>query len=331
MRLRFSGWRGKASENVKRNARLYTMRHRILLAAAAVVVAALVAARPATAAVVSGQVDDFEGGGVLSWQGGPNNLTPPTNISSGGPAGADDNYMRLTSNGSFGAGGRLIIFNQNQWAGDYLAANVGSIRMQVNNLGATDLALRLILLGPFGQQNLATQTSADVPAGSGWNTITFSLASANLTGGDFGSVMSAVRELNLLHSPSVVLDRRQTPPIAAQLGIDNITAVSAAPATPTWSVDASGNWSQATNWSGGVPNAVGATAVLGSVITAPRTVTVDAPITVGRIDFDNANTYTIAGTNALTLDGTGGAARINVNSGSHTISSPTAICRRRRR
>jgi hypothetical protein len=51
-------------------------------------------------------------------------------------------------------------------------------------------------------------------------------------------------------------------------------------------------------------------------------VTVDAPVTVGRIDFDNANAYTIAGEQSLTLDATTGAAQINVASGSHIISAP---------
>ncbi|HWP40526.1 MAG TPA: hypothetical protein VNL70_06330, partial [Tepidisphaeraceae bacterium] len=71
-----------------------------------------------------------------------------------------------------------------------------------------------------------------------------------------------------------------------------------------WNVNASGNWSNPANWSGGVPNAPGAVANFGSVITAPRTVTLDAPMTVGVINFDNANSYTISGTSTLTIDAT---------------------------
>ena len=97
------------------------------------------------------------------------------------------------------------------------------------------------------------------------------------------------------------------------------------PPIPIWNVDADGNWSQASNWTGGVPNAVGAGAIFGSVITAPRTVTLDAPIRVGRIDFANANSYTIAGSNTLTLDATSGQTQLNVTSGSHTISAPVTL------
>jgi hypothetical protein len=95
--------------------------------------------------------------------------------------------------------------------------------------------------------------------------------------------------------------------------------------TATWNVDAGGNWSLPANWAGGYPNSSGAHAVLGSDITAPRTVTVNSPITVGRLDFDNANAYTIAGSQALTLDAMSGDAQINVAGGSHTITAPVRL------
>ena len=298
------------------------MNHRILLAAAVGVLAAA-ATFPATAAIVSGQVDVFEDGTLESWDAGnfrsPN---PPVNIATGGPAGAGDSFLRLTSNGSGFAGGKLVAFNINQWAGNYLAADIDSIRMQVNNLGSTNLVLRLIL---SGAGSLTTQTPITVPAGSGWNTVSFSLAPTNLTGGTFNTIMSGVFELNLVHSPNVISGRSFSPPITAQLGLDNITAVTDAPPVPNWNVDADGNWSQPANWTAVVPNAVGATAVLGSVITAARTMTVDAPITIGRLDFDDASSYTVAGANALTLNAVNGSAQVNVNSGSHTISAPLSL------
>jgi hypothetical protein len=91
----------------------------------------------------------------------------------------------------------------------------------------------------------------------------------------------------------------------------------------TWSTDADGNWSEAANWDNGtVRNAVDSHAILGGKITQPRTVNLDAPITVGRIEFENTNSYTVAGTNSMTLDVSSGVANINANSGSHTISAP---------
>ncbi len=94
---------------------------------------------------------------------------------------------------------------------------------------------------------------------------------------------------------------------------------------PQWNVDTDGNWSDAGNWVGGTPNAVGATAEFRGAITAPRTVTVDSPATVGTIHFDNANAYTIAGTHAVTLEGLAGTAAINVTGGNHAIHAPLML------
>jgi hypothetical protein len=101
--------------------------------------------------------------------------------------------------------------------------------------------------------------------------------------------------------------------------------VVSASAPPTWNIDTNGNWSTAGNWTASVPNVVGARAVFGGAITAPRTVTLDVPITVGQIDLDNANAYTIGGTNSLTIDATSGAGEINVLAGSHVISAPVSL------
>jgi hypothetical protein len=97
-----------------------------------------------------------------------------------------------------------------------------------------------------------------------------------------------------------------------------------APVIHTWNVDANGNWSTAANWTNGEPNAVGDAASFVGVITAPRTVTVDGPKTVGSLTFDNAQSYTLDGAGPLTIN-SNAAATINVVSGSHTISAPLTI------
>ena len=56
-----------------------------------------------------------------------------------------------------------------------------------------------------------------------------------------------------------------------------------------WNVNASGNWGTILNWAGPLPNDVGASATFGTVTTAPRTVTVDAPRSVGQINFVGTN------------------------------------------
>jgi probable HAF family extracellular repeat protein len=97
------------------------------------------------------------------------------------------------------------------------------------------------------------------------------------------------------------------------------------PTINSWNLDANGNWFVASSWTSGVPNGVGKEALLGSSITQPRTLTLNLPVTLGRLDFDNTHSYTIAGTRALTLEATTGAAKVNVVSGSHTISAPLTL------
>ena len=94
---------------------------------------------------------------------------------------------------------------------------------------------------------------------------------------------------------------------------------------PQWNVNANGNWSLASNWSQGVPNAPGAAAKFGGKITAPRTVTVNVAATAGTLVFENANTYTLAGTQPITLDATAGNAAIRAYVGSHTLAAPLTL------
>jgi len=94
-----------------------------------------------------------------------------------------------------------------------------------------------------------------------------------------------------------------------------------------WKNNASGSWSTDANWNGGVPNALEATANFGTIITSAKTVTVDSPQTVGTINFNSANSYTIDGTstisvNTATATNKGG---INVLLGNHTISAPVNL------
>lgn len=175
------------------------------------------------AAIVLGQVDDFEDGTLHDWSnGGATNPNPATNVASGGPGGAADNFMLVSANGQLGAGGKLVVFNSLQWAGNYLAAGVDGISMQARNQGSTDLTLRLILSGGAG--SLSTVAPVELPAGGGWTTVSFPLASANLAGDSVNDVLAGVSELNLVHSPSVITSRAAAPGIEAQLGVDNITA-----------------------------------------------------------------------------------------------------------
>ena len=89
-------------------------------------------------------------------------------------------------------------------------------------------------------------------------------------------------------------------------------------------------WSNAANWTAGVPHSAGDIASFFAVSgqTGPIAVNLDASETVGSINFNNAFSYTITATNGsvLTLDaGGGGNASINDLAGVHTITSPMTL------
>lgn len=190
----------------------------------AVATALLVAGSSALALTV-GQTDDFEDGTTANWVvglfGAPH-PAPPQNVATGGPAGADDNFLRLTSLGGSGPGSRLAVINNVQWAGGYTAAGGGAISLDVINLGTTDLTLRLQLSGPAALTNVAVTTAAvSVPVGSGWVAVSFPIDAASLTTtlGNATTLLADVAEVRLIHNPAA---NASPPPVAAVLGVDNI-------------------------------------------------------------------------------------------------------------
>lgn len=184
---------------------------------------------PRAFAVTIGQMDTFEDGTTDGWLvgllGAPH-PAPPQNIASGGPSGAADNYLQLTAVGGAGAGNRLSAINLDQWAGDYIGAGVNAIAMDLNNLGTTDLSLRLLLwagvAGPPTDVAIST-TAVFLPAGSGWTSVLFPIMSDDLTilGGSVTNALTNTTELRLFHSPTIAFPG---PSVATTLGVDNIQA-----------------------------------------------------------------------------------------------------------
>jgi hypothetical protein len=97
------------------------------------------------------------------------------------------------------------------------------------------------------------------------------------------------------------------------------------PPNKTWVSDADGGlWNTPANWARlDVPNGVGANAAFIQTISAPRTVTVDAPTTVGSMLFSSGFAYTVDGSQTLTFSGS--STSMGVSVGSHVISAPVVI------
>ena len=208
-------------------------------------VAAIVAFTPISAgAVVVGQLDTFEDGTAAGWQigGGPVGVpsTPLSNVVTGGPAGAGDNYIQITATGGSGPGSRLSAINISQWSGDYTAAGVSAIGMSLSNSGPQDLYLRLLFveLSGTGPVNVAFSTDPIfVPAGSGWIEALFPILPQDLTSplGTAAGALLNTSELRLFHSTSPTFSPGQNEAVAATLGVDNIRAMGV-PEPSTWAM-----------------------------------------------------------------------------------------------
>jgi hypothetical protein len=100
------------------------------------------------------------------------------------------------------------------------------------------------------------------------------------------------------------------------------------PGPTQWNIDADGSWNNPDNWSDhSVPNSPTAVLALSDKITAPRTITLDAPITIGTMTISSFNKYTIAPGlgGSLTLGGPGAPGAININSATHEISAKVIV------
>lgn len=171
-------------------------------------------------AVTLGQIDTFQGGTTAGWSSGAANPTPPVVQASGGPAGSGDAYLLFIASGIPGPGGKLVGFSGPQWAGDYGAAGITAIAMDLDNLGNTALSLRLWLDGPLGASAVSTH-AVTVPAGSGWVHVQFSLLPGALSG-QTAAALANLADFRLYHATTANFPGEN---IAAVLGVDNISAV----------------------------------------------------------------------------------------------------------
>jgi PEP-CTERM motif len=92
-----------------------------------------------------------------------------------------------------------------------------------------------------------------------------------------------------------------------------------------WVTDGAGDWNNGSNWSSGVPNSIGGEADFYSAITGPHTVYTDSAVTVGTLNFNNANQYVVTGAGSLTLQVSTGNAQVIVQAGTQKINLPLTI------
>jgi hypothetical protein len=174
--------------------------------------------------VVFGQIDDFEDDTTMFWAGGAG----PANVSTGGPAGAGDNYLQLVATGGNGPGSRLGAYNDLQWTGDYVSEGVTAIEADVRNFGATgSLSLRFLFFGAGG--NFTSTVPIMLPNDGLWHHVVFGVTPADLTavdcGFDVNATLSGTNRLLLRHQVGPPDGQFAGTAVVGELGVDNITAV----------------------------------------------------------------------------------------------------------
>lgn len=141
-------------------------------------------------AITVGMIDTFSDGTNLGWSG-----SFVTNVADAGPAGPGDNAALVTA----GGGSRIVVYSQAipapddgeddpRWTGNFTAAGVTAISLDVRHTNATPLALRIAIgangfvqsSGVNGQgDTYVTNYVLNVPGDGQWHTLTFPVEAAN--------------------------------------------------------------------------------------------------------------------------------------------------------
>jgi hypothetical protein len=189
---------------------------------------ALLFAPAALASPTLNQVNDFENGQVSGWTNG-GSAPDPTNITSGGPAGASDNYLRVTSTGGFGAGSRLVTLNNNQrWTGNFNTDRIDAVTMDLKNFAQNPASqpLRLRIAFEGGGGTWFASTTPVLLNDGAWHSARFDLTTSALTriegSATLANALANVTEFRIVHSAA---PNYRGDVIAASFGVDNIRAV----------------------------------------------------------------------------------------------------------
>jgi hypothetical protein len=184
---------------------------------------------------ILGQIDTFENNTSDGWMIGDPlarnppvpGFTPPAIIPTGGPAGVGDHFMLLTADAAR-SGGRLTVFNRDQWAGNFLQAGVNLVEMDLENFGTTPLSMRIAIKAGtgIGSAGYVSTVPFVLPADGQWHHASFLLDPESLTAigaaPPLATLLSNVAEFRILNSARPALNGDD---INSQVGIDNIAAL----------------------------------------------------------------------------------------------------------
>ncbi|HEX6962141.1 MAG TPA: hypothetical protein VF175_09760 [Lacipirellula sp.] len=159
-------------------------------------------------AITLGQLDDFQTGGVAGW-GSPAGNTVTAVIPNAGPLGPGDSALNVEANL------KLLVTSGSQWHGNYTAAGIVKISMDVQHSNGFPLELRLgIANGLFSisgsGDTYETIDAITVPNDGQWHRVTFDVMPTDFidTFGnsidppDPAAALANVTHLRLFHNPA---------------------------------------------------------------------------------------------------------------------------------
>ena len=144
-------------------------------------------------------LDDFQDGTLQNWSGNSGRILVPT----GGPSGAGDAFLSMGNAGQ----NRLATFNKADHAGDYLAAGIVAVTLDMmapaTNPTAPDM--RVVLFGPRANDRWTSATPHTVPNDGVWRSYTFSFDESELAhvlgGNTYAAMISDVERLMFRYDP----------------------------------------------------------------------------------------------------------------------------------
>jgi hypothetical protein len=176
--------------------------------------------------IVLGQIDTFQDGLNGDWQGNGN----PTNIPNAGPLGFGDHCVGIDT----ATAPHLAMYNATTWSGDWLTAGVKVVEMDMRNMGAVPLEMRVVLIGTLGTRWTST-VALPLPVDANWHHMVFPITESFMTqvlGSDSYTDVASTVGFFLIRHQSGPPDFRGTG-VTSALRLDNIQALPYAVLKPT--------------------------------------------------------------------------------------------------
>jgi hypothetical protein len=194
---------------------------------------------PAVAEITAGHVDDFQNGTTQHWRVGLESEFPKV-VPNAGPSGTGD-YALFSTNSQQGSKPRLVVLNEaNQqfpgpasWQGDWTAAGVAQVSLDVRNPGATagasNLIMRLGIAGPGGASvfgDVYVTAGQTVPPDDNWYSLTFDVHASDFieagSGTDIAAALADVTQFRIFSNPLDEFPGSESP---NEFYLDNIRAI----------------------------------------------------------------------------------------------------------